>query len=346
MRPKSLILLALALGCGLVASLGINQVMSKGSPVAQASTEKLTVFVAKKDIAMNDLITEEMLVTKQFPKDAVHKDVITKLDDIKDRRARQRIIVDRPILSSELLPKGQTARGSEHIPPGMRTVGVKVDAVATSGYLIKPGDHVDLMVYLKKSGQATGIEQTMIKTFMQNVKVFAVDNVLTENPDGKGTKTIKTITLLVTPEQAEIVTMASNLGKITMAMRSPTDAKLAEFNSPRLARHILAADQGDEPETQDDPLPVAAAQPDKPAGKSWLDVIRSLKSQDQIKPAKSAFVMTVFEGSAVKQFQIVDNSPIPIPMERAGGTTSQDLTKPATSLPATTEDEDEDEDQT
>src|SRR5262245_45339277 len=238
MRPKSLILLSLALGCGLVASVGINQVMSKGSPVVQAPSEKVAVFVAKKEIAMNDLITPEMLTTKQLPKDVVPQGALTNFKDVEDRRAATRIIVDDILLDAKLLAKGEKGRGSDHIPPGMRSVAIKVDATSTSGFLVKPGDRVDLMVYLLKNG-GQGVANTMIKTVRQNVKVFAADNVLTEAPDGKGQKTMKTVSLLVTPEQAEVVTMASNVGKLTLSLRSPKDGDVSESTSPTLFRKLL-----------------------------------------------------------------------------------------------------------
>jgi pilus assembly protein CpaB len=332
MRPKSLILLSLALGCGLVASLGINQVMSKGSPVAQASTEKITVIVAKKEINLNDLITAEVLTTKQFPKDAVHKDALTKLDDVKGRRARQKIFVDRPILNTELLDKGQNARGSEHIPPGMRTVGIKVDATATSGYLVRPGDHVDLMVYMRKNG-SNNVNTTMIKTFLQNVKVFAVDNILTENPDGKGQKSIKTVTLLCTPEQAEIVTMASNLGKITLSMRSPTDDKSADISRPKYPGDVFGHDGvGEEESPKSDPLPVATAPAlEKPAGKGWLDVLHQLTKTSVLQPAKKPFVMTIISGANVEEVELVEGSMVP--KKRADAPSKEATTLP-TSLPS------------
>src|SRR5205085_676264 len=167
MRPKSLILLSLALGCGLVASVGINQVMSKGSSVAQAPSEKVKVLVAKKEINLNDLITPDVLTTMELPKDVVPKGALTSMKEVEDRRAATKIIVDDILLDAKLLAKGEKGRGSDHIPPGMRSVAIKVDASSTSGFLVQPGDHVDLMVYLNKDG-SQGLQNTMLKTFLQN----------------------------------------------------------------------------------------------------------------------------------------------------------------------------------
>jgi pilus assembly protein CpaB len=311
MRPKSLILLSLALGCGLVASVGINQVMSKGSPVVQAPSEKVAVFAAKKEINMNDLITPDMLTTKQLPKDVVPQGALTSLKDVEDRRAATKIIVDDILVDAKLLGKGEKGRGSDHIPPGMRSIAIKVDATSTSGFLVKPGDHVDLMVYLRKNG-GQGVQSTMIKTFLQNVRVFAADNVLTEAPDGKGQKTMKTISLLVTQEQAEVVTMAANVGKITLSLRSPKDGDVSENTSPTLFRKLLEDLDTPEKKLEEKPeptLPVAKEDP-KPKGSLFgdFDWSKVLPKVDN----KKEHVIEIFAGAEVTRWKTIEGNPVPV----------------------------------
>ena len=225
MRPKSLILLSLALGCGLVASLGINQVMSKGTEAAAPSGETIDVYVAKMDIPQNDLIdVATMLKLEPWPKDKVPPGAITKLADVKERRARQPIVAEDIVLEKKLLPKGEAgSRASDQVLPGYRLIGIKVDAVATSGNLIKPGDRVDLMVHLPKN-PSNGIPETVTKTFLQDVKVFAVNSTTTDE-DQEGSISAKTVTLEVTPTEAEAVTFCQSVGKIMLTARRPQDEK-------------------------------------------------------------------------------------------------------------------------
>ena len=225
MRPKSLSLLSLALGCGLVASLGINQVMSKGSSPAAPSGETIDVYVAKLDIPQNDLIdAATMLKLEPWPKDKVPPGAITKLEDIKERRARQPIVAEDIVLEKKLLPKGEAgSRASDQVLPGYRLIGIKVDAVATSGNLIKPGDRVDLMVHMSKNPN-NGIPDAVTKTFLQDVKVFAV-NSTTSDEDPEGSISAKTVTLEVTPSEAEAVTFCQSVGKIMLTARRPQDGK-------------------------------------------------------------------------------------------------------------------------
>ena len=90
MKGKSLALLVLALGCGLVASLGITQVLAKrGDPSAASDTTP--VYVAKADIATGSLVTRENVKVEQWPKDRVPAGAVIRQEDLDGRRARQKI---------------------------------------------------------------------------------------------------------------------------------------------------------------------------------------------------------------------------------------------------------------
>ena len=112
------------------------------------------------------------------------------------------------------------------IPKDYRIATVRVDAVSGGGSLILPGDRVDLMVHLVRNPDG-GISETVTRTILQDIKVFAVDNVVTMEKDKDGNKSIaaKTISLLVTPEQAAKIDMATHMGSINLVMRSPDDDK-------------------------------------------------------------------------------------------------------------------------
>lgn len=247
MRPKSLILLSLALGCGLVATLGINQVMSKGSPVAAPEGEKMEIFVASKEIGLNDLVTAEHVQIEEWPKDRVPADALTDLTKIVGRRANTQFLPGDVVRNGKLLIEGDTNRASTHIKPGNRVVALKVNAESTGGYIVKPGDRVDLMVYLRKD-PTLGIDETITKTLLQNVKVFAVGGVISE-PEGESTKNYQHITVELTPEEATIFKMASNLGQIDLSVRSEKDHTIVEDTSVKaddLLDKLLGREKKDE----------------------------------------------------------------------------------------------------
>jgi pilus assembly protein CpaB len=104
MRPKSLVLLALALGCGLVASIGISQVLDGSNK--PAAVETAPIYVALKNINVGDPLDEKMVSLEEWPKDKVPVGAITKWEDLVERRPRSNIYQGEPLLDSKLLAKG------------------------------------------------------------------------------------------------------------------------------------------------------------------------------------------------------------------------------------------------
>jgi pilus assembly protein CpaB len=218
MRPKSLILLSLALGCGLVASLGINQMMSKGSPAASPDQDTEAIYVVVKDIQINDIVTKESVKLEQWPKSKIPPDALRKLEDIQGRRTRQKLQASDVVRDGKLLAKGDNNRASELITPGYRAFAVSVDAASTAGNLLNPGDRVDVLVHLQKGG---AIPDTTTITFLENVKVFAVNSTFTSQEGDDAGRAARTVSLELLPEQVEEVDFARQLGKVSLALRAP-----------------------------------------------------------------------------------------------------------------------------
>ena len=137
MRGKSLALLMLALGCGLVASLGITQVMRKRGEATTATGDTQPIFVAMKDVGQGEPLTPESLKLEQWPKDKVPPGAMNHLEDIENRRTRTKLYAGEPILDAKLAPKGVNAPGADiMIPKGYRVVSIRVDAVSGGANLL------------------------------------------------------------------------------------------------------------------------------------------------------------------------------------------------------------------
>jgi pilus assembly protein CpaB len=223
MRGKSLALLVLALGCGLVASLGITQVMSKREP---ASADTKMVVVAMKDIATGDEVKPDSVRLEPWPADKVPAHALTELKEVEGRRARTKLYSGEPILEAKLINKVDSGIVNSLIPKGYRVVPVRVDQVSGGGGLLQPGTRVDLLVYVTRN-PANGFPQTMTKTILEDIKVFAVNEVVNLEANGPEPKSIqaRTVSLLATPTQAEKITLASELGSIRLVMRPQEDEK-------------------------------------------------------------------------------------------------------------------------
>jgi pilus assembly protein CpaB len=225
MRPKSLLLLALALGCGLVASIGISQVMDRPTQVA---LETAPIYVAKHNINIGDPIDVAMLSLQEWPKDKIPRGVVTSLEDLEGRRPRSTIIEGEPILEGKLLEPGQVADPIKAIPKGMRLKTIAVNAEKGVG-LLGPGDRVDVQLFVRKD-QRTGIETAKSKIILQNIRVFAIDQTVQRSPDGGEEKSIaKTVSLMVTPEQASKLALAEEIGELNLIPRNPDDDTVASW---------------------------------------------------------------------------------------------------------------------
>lgn len=226
MRPKSLILLALALGCGLVASIGISQVLdSNNRPTA---VETAPIYVAMQNINVGDPLTETMVALEEWPKDKVPVGAVTTWEALEDRRPRTNIYQGEPILDGKLLAKGQTNDPIQGVPEGMRLKTISVDARKSAAGLLSPGDRVDLQLYINRN-EAYGITSPMTRIFLQNIRVYAVDATIEKSADGEDARSVaKTISLIVTHKQANAINLAENLGEISLIPRNPDDEKIVE----------------------------------------------------------------------------------------------------------------------
>jgi pilus assembly protein CpaB len=310
MRPKSIALLLLALGCGLVASIGITEVMAKrNSDNAGPTGDIQSIFVATTDIGLGDLLTSAVLKFEPWPKEKIPSGAIFRLEDIEGRRARTTLYAGEPILDSRLLGKGASEQGATAlIPKGYRVVPVKVDLVSGGSSLIVPGDRVDVMIHLVRDANRD-IPETVTRTILQDIKVFAVDDVvdLEREKDSSRKIAAKTISLLVTPEQAAKVMLATQMGTINLVMRSPEDDKLIANAQARPGELLGNAVKSERPKE-------ALFIPTEPEGqksKGFLDFLGSMKappaSAAENKPIQT-WTMRVLKPGEVDEVQFENDN--------------------------------------
>jgi pilus assembly protein CpaB len=309
MRPKSLILLLLALGCGLVAAVGINRVLAS-RPVEQApdNGEMVPIFVALADIGLGDPLTAEVLKLEEWPKTKVPPGAMTKLEEVEGRRARTKFFGGEPIIEAKLFARGDQGSGAtDLIPKGYRVVAVKVDDVSGSG-LILPGDRVDALVHLTEIGVAGESNRSSTKTFLHNVKVFAVNNVYSRESNGDTAITAKTISLLVTPQQAELVTLANEMGKIRLVMRSADDE--TEDETGGVTQDELFQGRAESGHKQH-----AGASRRKGAAESFLKMLEPPKKPIAETPvARNTWKMLLIEGNAMREVEFEDDGKMGAPL--------------------------------
>lgn len=221
MRPKTLILFIVAIGCGLVASIGVSQYLEKARGNGSLKVETMKIYVATTEINIGEKLDDKNIKLEEWPKERVPEGAITELKQLENMYPRTRFYKDEPILIAKL---SDTIDGNkaQTIPAGFRVAAVKVSADTGGGGLIRPGDRVDVVVFLRKSAE---VPETGTKTILRDVNVFAVD-AETERAVDKGTgqsREVRTISLLVKPVQAESLMLAKELGIMSLTLRRPDE---------------------------------------------------------------------------------------------------------------------------
>ena len=243
MRPKSLILLVLALGCGLVASIGISQVLDSQNK-NQAAIETVPIYVALHNINLGDPVDDGMVSLQEWPKDKVPVGAVTKWEDIEGRRPKTVIFQGEPLNDVNFRDKGETHDPITGIPPGMRLKTVSVDARKSTAGLLSPGDRVDVQLFVQRNEQ-NGVPHPFTKIILQNIRVYAVDQAVQRTSVGtEGRVVATTVSLVVTPQQASRMTTAENMGEISLIPRNPDDDIIVDDAEQSLDDIFARSDAG------------------------------------------------------------------------------------------------------
>jgi len=300
MRPKSLLLLGLALGCGLVASIGISQVMDRNSS-SQAKIDTVPIYVALHNINLGDPIDAAMVSLQEWPKDKVPRGVISKWEDLEGRRPRTAIIEGEPLLEGKLLAPGQIADPISSIKKGMRLKTIAVDAEKSAAGLLRPGDRVDVQLFVKKD-QRTGIETAKSKVILQNIRVFAVDQAVQRSADGGEEKSIaKTVSLMLTPEQASKLSLAEQIGEISLIPRNPDDEEAADWSEYTVDDLLTNGEKNNREKEQ------GVKDKEKSSGDSLVSAINNTPV-----PVKEPFRMEIVEAQGVREMMFDGQTGRPI----------------------------------
>jgi pilus assembly protein CpaB len=260
MRMKSLILIFIALGCGLVASIGISQVMNRGGGTGGMEMEQILVALADVDIGTK--LDAQNVKLEDWPKAKIPEGAVRRLEDVKDKFANARFFKGEPLHVNKI--SDTLSNIANKVPPGYRAMPVKVDEdTVMKG--ISPGDRVDVMVFLKRNDK--DISETGAFTLLKNVRVFAVNTNTERATDAKEEKVnFKTVSLLVKPDHARELVVAAQMGKIMLTLRRPDEVDPAAGEEVTPLADILSgrSRQGSDP----------ASTSSSGSGPSFLQVVK------------------------------------------------------------------------
>jgi pilus assembly protein CpaB len=194
-------------------------------PVKTITVPTRHVVVATANLSLGRQLRREDLTTVDWPASAIPEGAFEDPAAIVERGLIVSVVKNEPILPAKLASKEAGSGLPPIIPAGQRALSVRVnEVIGVAGYVL-PGTHVDVLTTANPSSRA---EDVTTKVVLSNVEVLTAGTRMEQDTnDGKPIQ-VSVVTLLVTPEQAERLTLASTEGKIQLALRNPMDTASPE----------------------------------------------------------------------------------------------------------------------
>lgn len=222
-------------GCSLLVYRMIGAKMSGGR---QSATTR--VVSAATDIKLGTILTASNLTTTEIA-GSLPKGAILKPETAIGRGVVTDISQGEAILESRLAEVGSGGGLAAIIRKGMRACAVKVDEVIGLAGFVTPGMRVDVLVSGDPPGAANNGAGTQVRTLLQNIEVLSAGTDIQKDAEGKPQQ-VRVVNLLVTPEQAEILSLATglnpggNTGHIQLVLRNPLDTETAQVTGTGMAQ--------------------------------------------------------------------------------------------------------------
>lgn len=227
--------LVLALACTWLAWRVIGSKVAANKPV---STTK--VIAAAADVKLGTVLTAANLTTIEVA-GTLPKGALLKPENAIGRGVMADLYQGEPIIDSRLAPVGSGGGLAANIRPGMRACAVKVDEVVGVAGFVTPGMRVDVLASGDPPGNPDPKQGTKVKTLLQNIEVLSAGTDIQKDSEGKPQQ-VHVVNLLVTPDQAELLSLASTHAQIQLVLRNPLDTKTTEVQTTGMGNIFTEGD--------------------------------------------------------------------------------------------------------
>ena len=232
MGPRRIIILLLALiVAGVTAIYARTWVNNQQRPVTviaapQPKADVTEVLVAEIDIPAGRFIKAQNLRWQAWPNDEVPDNYLVKGSGA-DKKAvvgsvvRRGLVAGQPITDATVVKPGDRGFLAAVLSPGQRAVSVPINATSGNAGLIFPGDRVDLILTQTLEAADGDVARRVSETVLSDIRVIAMGVEISDQAkDGKNHEKARTATIEVTPRQAESVALVTELGKLSLSLRS------------------------------------------------------------------------------------------------------------------------------
>ena len=205
-----------------------QQVARVEAPPAVAPVPKVRMLVAARPLSIGSLLKDEDFREQEVPGEAVPEGAFTNgsasLAELRGALLRRFIDPNQPVLNTDVLRPRDRGFLAAVLRPGTRAISIGVDVVTGASGLIWPGDEVDMILTqnLQERGNDSPGRRVVGETILSGVRVIAVDQQISHTGTESTTARVvaRTVTLEVTPEQAERLAVAQQLGRISLVVRA------------------------------------------------------------------------------------------------------------------------------
>jgi pilus assembly protein CpaB len=217
---RTLVVVIIAVAVAALASFGVFRAIQR-MPVREVEVRSLYQVVAARELAMGALITKDDVKMVAWPATSPVDKGFTKVEDVLNRGLVDGVVANEPLTEGKLAPLEAGGGLPPTITEGMRALSVKVnEVIGVAGYVV-PGTHVDVIVTLPMRGSSN---ESMTRIVVSDVEVLTAGTRMdaAKARDGQPIAA-NVVTLLVTPDDAERVALASTEGSIMLTLRNPLD---------------------------------------------------------------------------------------------------------------------------
>jgi pilus assembly protein CpaB len=242
MGPRRLLMLVMAVvaagGTAMFARSWIEGQRANIAAVAAPAEDIYEVLVADMDLAAGSFIKPSQVTWQRWPTDDVPESYVLKgrrkLEEMVGAVVRRGVAAGEPITDGAVVKPGDRGFLAAVLEPGTRAVSVPITATSGNSGLIFPGDRVDLILTQTLAATENGdVTRRVSETVLEDIRIIAMGADTSDQPeDGKANEKAKTATLEVTPRQAETVTLVTELGKLSLSLRSLAVAGETSIDTP------------------------------------------------------------------------------------------------------------------
>jgi pilus assembly protein CpaB len=228
-RNRTLLVLAIALGMASAISYVVYRAVQR-IPVREVEVANYHVVVAARALSIGTRLAPADVKLVAWPAKSPIANAHTDVKDVLNRGLLSAVAENEPLTESKLASLEAGAGLPPVIPPGMRAMSVKVNEVVGVAGFVVPGTKVDVIVTLRRQ------EDSMTRTVASNVQVLTAGTRYDQEKAKDGQPIPSTVvTLMVSPEDAERITLAQEQGQLMLALRNPLDTEQTPTNGVRTA---------------------------------------------------------------------------------------------------------------